>query len=83
MAVLNKKAGKGPKVALLSGNISMMKEIISQGAITAAVITRPDYIPGKEKLPKDIESAFDKRYLLVTPENVKRIAAENPTVFYR
>ncbi len=81
MAVFKLKPEIRPKIALLSSNISMMKERISKGEISVAVITRPDYVPGKNKLPKDIESAFDKRYLMVTPENVKLVAAEHPEVF--
>lgn len=81
MAILNIKPEKRPKLALLSYNISMMKERIAQGDISAAVINRPDYVPGKSKLPKNFELAFDKRYLLVTPNNVKNIASEYPSVF--
>lgn len=81
MAILNIKPEKRPKLALLYYNISMMKDRIAQGDISAAVIGRPDYVPGKNKLPKNIELAFDKRFLLVTPENVKNIASEYPSVF--
>jgi hypothetical protein len=81
MIALNKKPEKRPKVALLSNNISMMKEMLLQGIISAAIISRPDYIPGKKKLPKNIETAFDKRFLMVTPDNVKSIAADYPSIF--
>ena len=81
MRILSIKPEKRPKLAILSGNLSLMKDRISQGDISVAVITRPGYIPGKKKLPKDIESVFDRRYLLVTPDNINLIASEHPEIF--
>ena len=81
MSILNIMPEKRAKLAILSSNISMLKDRISQGDISAAVINRPGYIPGNEIIPKDIESAFDKRFLLVTPDNVKLVASEHPSIF--
>jgi hypothetical protein len=81
MLILNLKPEKRPKLALLASNINMMKERISQGDISVAVINHPAYVPGKNKPPKDFESAFHKRFLLVTPDNVKLIDSEHPSVF--
>lgn len=79
--ILSLKPEKRPKLALLSSDISLMKDRISQGEINAAVITRPAYVPDKKKLPKDIESIFDRRYLLVTPDNIKSLALAHPEIF--
>jgi hypothetical protein len=81
VVISSKKAKNRPKMALLLSNISMMKDMISEGVISAAVITRPKYVPGRDKLPKNVEAAFDKRYLLVTPENVKTVASDHPGIF--
>ncbi len=81
MSIFTMKPEKRPKLALLSCNISMMKDRISQGDITVAVIKRPDYVPGKNKISKNIEVEFDKRFLVVTPESLKLIATDHPSVF--
>ncbi|MFA6292909.1 MAG: hypothetical protein WC637_14060 [Victivallales bacterium] len=81
MLIFTIKPEKRPKLALLSSNISMMKDRIAQGDINVAIINRPDYIPGKNKIPKDIELAFDKRFLVVTPDSVKAVASDYPSLF--
>jgi hypothetical protein len=65
-----------PKLALLQGEVHALKNAITSGAISAAVAYRPDAKFDEAAPPKDIQEAFDKRYILITPENLEEIEAK-------
>ncbi len=67
-----------PRFVLFRSNVRPYREAIRAGAILAAVVTRPDFEPGQGKVPEEPQAAFDRRFLLVTPENVDQIAAAHP-----
>jgi hypothetical protein len=70
-----------PKVALLTGDIHQLKGAIFSKYIVAAVAMRPDLKSIDEKAPSDPQKAFDIRYLLVTPENVVKMATDYKGIF--
>lgn len=70
-----------PKVALLTGDIHQLKAAIMASYIVAAVSMRPDLKNIEEKAPSDPKKAFDIRYLLITPENVAKIATDHKGIF--
>lgn len=72
-----------PKVALLFGEIFPLKKAIEAGKIVAAVSYRPGVKFSEEPAPNLPDKAFEKRYLLITPSNVKEIAKEYPSIFSR
>ncbi len=61
---------KRPAFALTNTSISHLKLLIKGSAINAAVTTNPTYKYDESNPPSKAQAAFDKRYLLVTPENV-------------
>lgn len=65
-----------PKLALLQGEVHALKNAIISGAIVAAVAYRPDAKFDEDAPPKELQAAFDKRYILITPENVEEIEAK-------
>jgi hypothetical protein len=65
-----------PKLALLQGEVHSLKNAILSEAIVAAIAYRPDAKFDEDAPPKDIQAAFDKRYLLITPQNVEEIEAK-------
>lgn len=72
-----------PKVALMHpGMLSKLKESISRGFITAVVTHKPDANNALNKpVPKDMEEAFNKRYLLITPKNIDKINQKFKNLF--
>lgn len=70
-----------PNVALLSGDIHSMKIAIAEGYIVGAVSYKPGVKYTEDAAPSDSQKAFDERYLLVTPENVSKVAEENKGLF--
>lgn len=70
-----------PKLALGSGNIFELQKAIEAGAVSVAITANPKADYEKLSPPSDVEKAFALRFLLVTPENVKQVAADNPGMF--
>ncbi|OPZ31721.1 MAG: hypothetical protein BWZ02_00049 [Lentisphaerae bacterium ADurb.BinA184] len=71
-----------PKLVLVSAmNLPQLQEAIREGYVTAMLTYRPDPDMQDPSIPKDPEAAFNKRYLLVTPENVQELAGQYPMLF--
>ncbi len=62
-----------PNVALLDGDVEMLKDAISDGLISFLVAYKPGVKFTEKPAPKDPKAAFDERYQLVTPENIESI----------
>jgi hypothetical protein len=70
-----------PKMVIASGNISNLAEAIKAGYVAAAVTFNPKATYDNQKPPSNLDDAFSKRYLLVTPENVEQTVKEFPNLF--
>ena len=73
---------KGKRVALLSGGIYDYVRAFMSGRIVGAVVSNPKAVFDAKNVPKDPEAAFNKRYLLITPENYKEMI-EQYNIFKR
>lgn len=58
-----------------------MDAAIEAGYISAVVISNPRGDHTSQNLPKDMDERFNRRFLLVTPENVKAVAEANENLF--
>lgn len=81
MALWKMPEATRPKVALLTGDIHQLKAAIMAKYIVAAVSMRPDLKNIEEKAPSDPKKAFDIRYVLITPENVAKVATDYKGIF--
>lgn len=81
MSLWRMPAATRPKVALLSGDIHQLKSAVQAGYIVAAVAMRPDIKDIEAKAPSDAQKAFDLRYVLVTPDNVVKVATDYKGIF--
>jgi len=70
-----------PKLAIVSGSIYRLKKAIQSQAIAAAVTYSPAAVYEDTSPPADVDKAFAKRFLLVTPENIGEIAAKHTDLF--
>jgi len=78
MWVWQKDPQSRPKFALLGCEVRTYLAAIQSGAICAAVTTKPKFEEDGAggRPPADPQAAFDRRFLLLTPENVEAIAIE-------
>ena len=74
---------KKTRIVLVNGEIYNMKGAIASGLVGAAIAMKsgPNAYDPEKPAPKDIQQAFDTRFILVTPKNVKDVAAKNADMF--
>ena len=74
---------KKTRIILVNGEIYKLKGAITQGIIGAAIAmkTGPSAYDPEKAAPKDVQAAFDTRFILVTPANVKSVAEKNSDLF--
>ncbi|NOY79759.1 MAG: hypothetical protein GXP31_02010 [Kiritimatiellaeota bacterium] len=81
MALWRSVKSKKLKVALGGGSIFELKKLFLGKYIVAAVAYNPKAVYDDKKPPSNIDEAFKKRYLLITPENVTQLAQQYPGLF--
>ena len=81
MALWKKDTEERAEVALLGGGVREIQGALQQGLVFAAVSFRPGAKMDEKDPPENPQEAFDKRYLLVTSENVDEIAEKYPGLF--
>ena len=65
---------RAPKLAVINGSLSNLYKAIKSETIIAAVRYKPSVIVDENDVcPSDLDKAFPKRYLLITPKNVDKI----------
>ena len=77
-----KDAKKGKKIVIQNGDIKFLKHAFKNGRIVACL--RPNPAGGfnfGERIPKDEAKAFNRRYILITPENVDEMDAQYKDLF--
>jgi hypothetical protein len=70
-----------PKIAVLNGSIYDLKNAIRPNMVVAAVTYNPKAQYDDKPAPKDVDEAFNKRFLLVTPDSIQQIATQFPEIF--
>jgi len=70
-----------PKLALASGSVYELKAAIKQQMVVAAVTYNPKAVYDEKAPPSNLDAAFDKRFLLVTSENVDEVAGAHKDLF--
>lgn len=70
-----------PKIAVLNGTIYDLKAAIKPDMIVGAVTYNPKAIYDDKPVPKDLDEAFNKRYLLVTPETLQQVSQTHQDIF--
>ncbi len=72
---------KRPKMALINGAYHNLKSAVQSGIVAAIVAVNPKAKFTDEAAPTDVKAAFDKRYILITPDNIDKIAQEYGNMF--
>lgn len=70
-----------PKIALMDANIYNLKAAILSGIVVGTVTYSPTAKFDESTPPEDVQQAFDKRFLLITPENVEAVATQYTGLF--
>lgn len=80
MKLWSMPAKKRPMVALVLGDIFMLRGAIKAGYI-CALTYKPDIKFTEDACPKDVQKAFDERYMIVMPDNIDAISKQYPKYF--
>ena len=69
-----------PKLVLAKGSVYDLRKAIEGEAVVAAIAFNPT--PTEfDRVPKDLDEAFDLRFILVTPENQSSVASAHTGLF--
>jgi hypothetical protein len=74
-------ADKRPKLGLINCAYHNLKTAIKAGVVAAVVGINPTAKFDEQPAPKDPQAAFDRRYILITPENVVKISETYKNMF--
>ncbi|MBN2450396.1 MAG: hypothetical protein JXR77_08400 [Lentisphaeria bacterium] len=78
---LLKDKAQRPKIAILNGSIYDLKGAFTPDMLVAAITYNPKAEYDDKAVPRNLDEAFNKRFLLVTPENIAQIASQAPDLF--
>ncbi len=70
-----------PKIAVINADIYKLKNAIQGNAVVAAVTYSPNAKFDEASAPSNPQAAFDRRYILITPENVEQISTQFGGIF--
>ncbi len=77
------KMSKRPKLVLAGGSVYDLKQLFAGKYIAAAVTYNPDAVYKDESPSSDVDKAFDKRYVLITPENLAQVIQKYGSKLFR
>ena len=72
---------KYPLVGVFNGYIGNLEPFFLDGLISAMSLWKPDPQIDELPVPENVKAAFDKRYLIVTSENIIGIKQQFPSLF--
>ena len=72
---------KDKSVVLASGNLFGCAPLLNSGVAVAAITSSPSAVYDDKPAPKDTQAAFDKRYILISKDNVAELVKSNPDIF--
>ena len=72
---------KDKKVVLASGNLFGCAPLLNSGAAIAAITSSPSAVYDDKPAPKETQAAFDKRYILITKDNLQALMKSNGDIF--
>ncbi len=73
--------GHYPTFGIYNGYIGNLEFLFEEKLIHAMAIWKPSPTIDEQPVPKDLQKAFDKRYLIVTPANIVEIKTKYPKLF--
>jgi hypothetical protein len=77
----NKAARHYPVFGIHNGDIENLGPFFERGSIHAMTMLKPNPEMDEQPMPADKQKAFNKRYILVTPDNLKEIKMKYPEIF--
>ncbi len=82
MAFWTKPDGERQMLVVINGSLYDLRNAFMDKFIQVAVVHRPDIKYDMEKtIPDDYKAAFEKRFILITPETVNQVADKFPNMF--
>ncbi|MEA2011585.1 MAG: hypothetical protein U9O87_00650 [Verrucomicrobiota bacterium] len=75
------KEGERPKLAIINTPVYDLMPLFTEKLISVAVSYNPNAVYDEEQPPKEVRAAFDKRYILITDDNVADVSAKFSGMF--
>jgi hypothetical protein len=75
------KEGQAPALVLVNANTYELKKVIELKYISAILQSKPEAYDSQAPVPEDENAAFERRFMIITPENVAAWAAKYPQLF--
>ena len=69
------------KLGIFNGYIGNLASHIEEGKIDCISLWKPKPILDEQPIPESTQEAFDKKYLIISPENLSSRLKEYPTLF--
>ena len=73
--------GHYPLLGIHNGYIGNLRQFFEEGLIEAMTMWKPDPEIDEEKCPEDYRKAFDKRYMMMTGDNLDDLKTAYPKLF--
>ncbi|MCM8533113.1 MAG: hypothetical protein NE330_18240, partial [Lentisphaeraceae bacterium] len=64
-----------------NGYVGNLEPLFLDGLIGAMTLWKPNPTIDEKPVPDAVQEAFDKRYLVITPQNVEATKKTHPTLF--
>lgn len=77
----SEREGTLPRLGIYNGYIGNIEPFITNGAIHSITLFKPNPIIDEQPVPQDVTTAFNRRYILITSENIGEIKEKYPSLF--
>lgn len=72
---------KYPLLGVYNGYVGNLEPLFLDGLIGAMTLWKPNPTIDEKPVPDAVQEAFDKRYLVITPQNIDATKKTHPTLF--
>ena len=70
-----------PLLGVYNGYVGNLEQLFYDGLIGAMSLWKPNPTIDEKPVPESVQEAFNKRYLVITPQNIDSIHEKHPSLF--
>ena len=72
---------KYPLLGVYNGYVGNLEPLFYDGLIGAMSLWKPNPTIDEQPIPDSVQEAFNKRYLIITPQNIDSVKEKHPSLF--